>query len=125
MHGAGGTTRPSRWIGLALYFPAGIGGASPELRIIDQHKQLDGGKFGFQIKAEAHWSLIDAPGVPSSEAVGSLPQIMLLPPSGTENLRILFLKNQAVVRSGVCFGMIGPNTRAAFEKSLADPSKLD
>jgi hypothetical protein len=125
MHGAGETTPVADWPGLALYFPGGIGGASPEMRIIDQHNQLEGGKFGFHIKAEGHWSLIDSVSVPNSDAVGTLPQIMFLPPSGPENLRIFFVKNAEPVRSGICLGMIGPNTTAAFEKSLADPSGLD
>jgi len=126
MQGAGDRTPVSDWPGLALYFPNGTSGASPEMRIIDQHNQLEGGKFGFHIKAEGHWSLIDSVNVPNSDGARTLPQIMFLPPSGQgENLKIYFLKNGEPVRSGVCFGMIGPNTTAAFEESLADPSGLD
>lgn len=126
MQGATESLPSTEWLGFALYFPSGIASGFPELRIVDPHAQLEGGRFGFSIKAEGHWSLIDSVGVPSSEVVSDLPQIMFLPPSGNgENLRVLFSKNAEIVRRGACFGMIGPNTGAEYDASLADPNRLD
>lgn len=125
MKGVQENTPPQVWPKLVLYFPEGSDGGFPELKIVDAHNQLEGGAYGFSIKAEGHWSLIDSAGVPNGEAVSELPQIMFLPPEGPANLTILFMKDEDVVRSGVCFGMIGPNTADAYARAAAEPSSLD
>ena len=126
MRAVGESTPPAQWPGLVLYFPDGIAAAFPEMRIVDRHNQLEGGRFGFSIRGERHWSLIDSPGVPDADEASSIPQIMFLPPSGRgENLQMLFLKEAEPVSAGVCVGMIGPATRAAYEASAADSPGLD
>lgn len=115
----------AKWPKLALYFSDGIDSGFPNLDIVDPQNQLEGGKFGFSIRSTQHWSLIDSEKVPSSDEVDQLPQLLIGPPIGPADFRIMYFKGDDIVRAGVCFGMIGPNTADAFAAAKADPSSLD
>lgn len=126
MHDAG--EPPPRYeelLPVVMYFPDGIKGGFLQIEFVDPHNQLEGGKFGFSIQATEHWSLIDSEGVPTPEESSLLPQIMFLAPEGPANFRILYAKEAEMIRTGICLGMIGPNTTSAFAKAKADPSSLD
>ena len=125
MQAAGEKLPFSEWPSLAFYFPEGIETSQKEMHIVDHHQQLEGRSFSFHIKATSHWSLIDYDGVPSTDMVGTLPQIMFLPPRGPANLDIFYLKNGELARSGMCLGMVGPNTASAYADAVANPSSMD
>ena len=119
VHEPGSSNPLSEWQTVVFYFPSGMGQADSDLEVVDPDRQLEGNVFDFSIVTGDHWSLVAKMGAPISSDILRGPTVTFLPPSGQgENFRMAYSRGGSdLAKSGVCFGMIGANAQAAFDKA--------